>query len=274
MLLMMAMIMNPRLVDGFAFTSLIHKNNIVDNNSFRDRWMDNTRQMMPFQCNIPSARLYVLQSSSSSSQSRISVVDRLNLSENFNRWRFLQNLLDEDVDALDVNEILFVLLDNYRKNNHKNADPMDSSAPERTPELLESINQVLERSIRINDGDESDNDTTTISSCCILPVLVDPNCTPANHDDDSTPPLLTLMEQLLPDPKENEEAHKGAWDTVLELHGRTAVAMNEKEARPAWKAVFMIARVMIYFEFLSGEGLVSPTACSPTASSSSSSSSQ
>ena len=251
MMMVVVVLVNPRLVQGFAATS-------------RVRWMGTTRRMIPFHKNVPAVRLYASQSSSSLSSSLVSVVDRLNLTENFNRWRFLQNLLDEDVEARDVNEILFILLDNYRSNDKKNDDPMDSTAPERTTELLELVNQVLQRFVRTSDDNDDGTDTIG-SSCCILPVLVDPNCTPANIDHDNADKhLLTLMEQLLPDPQENEEAHKGAWDTVLELHGRTAVAMNEKEARPAWKAVFMIARVMIYFEFLSGEGLLSSSA-SPTA---------
>ena len=99
MMMVVVVLVNPRLVQGFAATS-------------RVRWMGTTRRMIPFHKNVPAVRLYASQSSSSLSSSRVSVVDRLNLTVNFNRWRFLQNLLDEDVEARDVNEILFILLDN------------------------------------------------------------------------------------------------------------------------------------------------------------------
>ena len=160
-----------------------------------------------------------------------SVVSRLGLTENFNRWRYLQRLLDEEVDAHDLNEVLFVLLDNYK--NRVGQDPDKSTAPERTLEVLERVERLLQP----YDGS--------------LPVLQDPACTPGEQH------VLMQVERLLPDPVENEEAFKGAWDTVLELHGKASVAANERAARPEWKAVFLIARVMIYFEFLTGEGIQS-----------------
>ena len=162
-----------------------------------------------------------------------SVVNRLGLTENFNRWRYLQRLLDEEVEAHDVNEVLFVLLDNYKR--RVGQDPDESTAPERTLEVLERIDRLLQP----YDGS--------------LPVLQDPACTPGDQQ------VLMQVETLLPDPVEKEEAFKGAWDTVLELHGKASVAANERAARPEWKAVFLIARVMIYFDFLTGEGLQVPS---------------
>jgi hypothetical protein len=61
---------------------------------------------------------------------------------------------------------------------------------------------------------------------------------------------LEKLETLLPDPRENEDAHKGSWDTVLELHGREAVKINERKATPEWKAICMVARLLIYFDFM------------------------
>jgi hypothetical protein len=141
----------------------------------------------------------------------------------------MQHLLDEELPAHDVNQVLFALLDSYSKK--KRRDPDESAAPERTQELLEVVNGIL---TKYKD---------------IIPILCDPGCKPGDES------LLMEIEKLLPDPVEKEDAHKGAWDTVMELHGRSAVAFNEKEARPEWKAVCTIARVLIYFEFLSGDGL-------------------
>ena len=162
-----------------------------------------------------------------------SAVNRLGLTENFNRWRYLQRLLDEEVEAHDVNEVLFILLDNYKRRVEQ--DPDESTAPERTLEVLERIERLLQP----YDGS--------------LPVLQDPACTPGDQH------VLMQVELLLPDPVEKEEAFQGAWDTVLELHGKASVTANERAARPEWKAVFLIARVMIYFDFLTGEGLEVPS---------------
>jgi hypothetical protein len=80
----------------------------------------------------------------------------------------------------------------------------------------------------------------------------DPDCQPGDEE------ALLFIEKLLPDPLDKEDASKGAWDTVGELHGKTAMAFNEREGRPEWKTVCMVARVMIYYEFLTGDGLVTP----------------
>lgn len=288
-------------VQGFA--PLSSKNNFINNSnnfnnnkihcntrvheidrSFRSKmWMIGvgTRQKMGTRA-VLSLAMHFPGAPLQQSTTLASVVERLDLTENFNRWKFLQNLLDEDVDARDVNEIIFVLLHNYRRNNQNNSNgdgggggpkvdrvqlqQDDSSAPERTKELLELIDQVLDDYAQID----------PVTNTMMIPVLVDPNYILTNDDDHDINNNITresrqeeqndqlvavmsvLLEQLLPDPVEKEDAHKGAWDTVLELHGRTAVALQEKEGRPAWKAVAMIARVMIYFEFLSGEGLLTP----------------
>ena len=173
-----------------------------------------------------------------------SVVERLELTDYFNRWKFVQKLLDYELEAQHVNEVLYVLLHNYYQKATSTSNMVteqtediygeESSAPEQTSELLECVSRVL----ALSEG-----------SSCSIPVVVDPDCAPGEQY------VLNLVQQLLPNPIEKEDAFKGAWDTVLELHGKAAVTWNEKEGRSAWKAVFMIARVMIYFDFLSGEGV-------------------
>lgn len=169
----------------------------------------------------------------SSSTAPPSVVERLGLDDNFNRWKYVQNLLDEELGAADVNEVLYVLLDNY-KNIAADVDPDDSSAPERTAEVLGDVDAVLQMA---TDGNS-------------IPVLKDPDCQPGDEK------VVLAVERLLPDPVEKEDAFKGSWDTVMEMHGRTSAAFNEKENRPEWNAVCITARVMIYFEFLTGDGLL------------------
>lgn len=141
----------------------------------------------------------------------------------------MQNFLDEEVEADDINEILYILLDNYK--NARKVDPDDTSAPERTVELLQVVDDLLDK------------------YAGSIPVLKGPGCTAGDKD------VLAEVEQLLPDPVDKEDAAKGAWDTVGELLGKSSLSYNEREGRQDWRAVFAIARVMIYFELLTGEGL-------------------
>lgn len=171
-----------------------------------------------------SAGLYLAAASP-----ELTAVERHDLSDSFSRWRYMQNFLDEEVEADDINEILYILLDNYK--NARKVDPDDTSAPERTVELLQVVDDLLDK------------------YAGSIPVLKGPGCTAGDKD------VLAEVEQLLPDPVDKEDAAKGAWDTVGELLGKSSLSYNEREGRQDWRAVFAIARVMIYFELLTGEGL-------------------
>eukprot|EP00978_Attheya_sp_CCMP212_P007401 scaffold17162_cov31-Attheya_sp.AAC.1 len=66
------------------------------------------------------------------------VLQRLDLSDTFSRWRFMQKLLDAEVEAADVNEILFRVLNAFvdnpelrpkrRSNNDDDNDDDDESS--------------------------------------------------------------------------------------------------------------------------------------------------
>ena len=153
------------------------------------------------------------------------VVDRLELSDNFNRWRFLQNFLDGEIDASDANQVLYSVLDAFLK-----FPPPDSSevvSPLATSEISNVIEELL---VSCEQGS--------------IPAFSDPDCSPGDVE------VLEKLELLLPDPRENEDAFKGSWDIVIELHGREAVKINEGKGRPEWKALCMVARVLIYFDFM------------------------
>jgi len=165
----------------------------------------------------PSTFRYLASTSSS-------VVDRLELSDNFNRWRFLQNFLDGEIEASDANEVLYSVLDSFLK-----YPPPDSSEVV-SPLATSDVRGVIEGLLNTNDG--------------AIPAFQDPECTPGDDD------VLQQLELLLPDPRENEDAFKGSWDTVIELHGREAVKINEGKCTSEWKALCMVARVLIYFDFM------------------------
>ena len=71
----------------------------------------------------------------------------------------------------------------------------------------------------------------------------------------TNPDTLSTLEQLLPDPQEDEDGFKSSWDAVIELHGRDLVKFMEEEGTDRWKAISIVARVLIHYEFLT-EGIV------------------
>jgi hypothetical protein len=60
------------------------------------------------------------------------------------------------------------------------------------------------------------------------------------------------MQQLLPQLDEDEDASKGLWDTIIELHGRESVKINERKVPQdiGWKTRCLIARLLIFYDFL------------------------
>ena len=68
--------------------------------------------------------------------------------------------------------------------------------------------------------------------------------------------ILERLEQFLPNPSEDEEAHKSLWDLVIELHGRESVKSNEMSSKHPteyldWKLRNVVARILIHHDFLS-----------------------
>lgn len=137
----------------------------------------------------------------------------------------MQNFLDQEIEASDANELIYAILDSFLKS----PPPQDTSevvSPLDTP----NVRQVIEDLLAIDDNS--------------IPAFSDPDCRPGDDE------VLQKLELLLPDPRENEDAFKGSWDTVLELHGREAVKIQETKKTPEWNAICMVARVLIYFDFL------------------------
>jgi len=153
------------------------------------------------------------------------VVDRLDLTASFGRWRFLQRLLDEDAKNTDVNQVLYAVLVGFlERPRRKEEVPNEMVSP-----ILNDFNRNIIEGVLVVNAESVDlfGDDSTINE----------------H-------VLGELERLLPDPVENGDAHKGAWDTVCEIHGRGSVQVNEGKARKSWKAVSSIARLLIYYDFL------------------------
>jgi hypothetical protein len=188
------------------------------------------------------------------------------LKDPFDRWRFLQKLLDDNIN--DADDILFVLqaciqqrfqqlrttpsrLVSMKQSQNSTASmesivsvPADTCTPLQfvdtdgfTEDRLETMNIILQE-----------------NSCATIQRLLQPVgsssapiflCTP---QDDR---FLCQLERLLPDPALDEDASKGLWDTVIELHGRESVKINEQINTMNWRTRCLIARVLIFCDFLS-----------------------
>lgn len=159
---------------------------------------------------------------------------RICLEDRFDRWRYLQKLLDEEVLADDVNQILYGVLDGFLKYPRpKYMDSEETGSPELTLELRQLIGEIL----------ASAEGTHAI----VAMVQVGEN----NEELDLNDELADSIQKLLPDEIEDEDAAKSLWDTVISLHGRESVKINEQQKRPSWKACCLLARVLLHFDFLS-----------------------
>ena len=173
------------------------------------------------------------------------VVIRLGLDENFDRWRFMQNLLDYEIDSSDANQVLYKVLDGYLKYPRplfRNND--DDSLLTGSPPLTDRNRPILEALLSAKDDDNDDGHDNHDNTTPMIPALTEPECSPGKTQ------VLQQLQQLLPDPQEEEDEHKGTWDTIMELHGRESTKVNEMKQTPQWVATCLVARVLIYYDFL------------------------
>lgn len=181
------------------------------------------------------------------------VVQRLELTQQFNRWRFLQELLEGDVHYGDVNELLYNVLNAYL-----HSDP--SQRDEGSPILTESIRTTLKQLLLIKDTKEFTSDSCIPIFCpgCVVPSSAD------DYDGHTrTLLLVSQLESLLPDPIEEKDAHDGLWDTIEGLHGWEGVRMNRQNPCKDWEVRCTVARVLIWFDFLA-EGVLSRRTVDPS----------
>ena len=158
--------------------------------------------------------------------------ENFGLDDRFERWRFLQQVLDKDCDGETTNKVLSALLfDVVKAPSHRpvfqseDAGGKLSSQQER---LIQEINEqvVLTELEKLMNGEVE------------LPI-------------GSASNVIDILEALLPDPDEDEDAVRGLWDTINEIHGRESVKLNEINESMEWKSRCLVARVMLYFDFLS-----------------------
>ena len=139
-------------------------------------------------------------------------------------------LLEEETNAQDTNQILFCVLDGYLKYPRPSFrdDSEETGSPEMTAERKSAVESLLQQAL---DGE--------------IPVLID-----SEDDMPANELILQMLEKVLPDPVEDEDGMKGTWDTVMDLYGREGVRLNEQSAEPGWTSRCLIARVLLYHDFL------------------------
>ena len=145
--------------------------------------------------------------------------------DRFGKWKFLQDLLDGDIEGDVLHRVLYSVLSNYL-NDPPAAASQDAAigSPQLTPQLVTQLEKVLQTS---TDGS--------------IVVFV----------EDADDKVVQLLENLLPDPLEDEDAYKSAWDTVIEIHGRDMVKANEMNPTTEWRKLCLVARLLIHYDFLS-----------------------
>ena len=174
---------------------------------------------------------------SSESTNAQSLTHQLDIAGGFDRWRYVQKMLDLETDPLVDNQLLFHVLQRYL--THPAVGPDSLASPERTRVRLKLVQSILEET--------ADNAS--------IPALNADGSRLTNEDDpekavssSSNSVVSTSLEDLLPDPTDEEDADKSLWDGIAELHGKAAVAIDQKD--PLWKARCLVARLLLFYDFL------------------------
>jgi len=169
--------------------------------------------------------------------------------DRFDRWKFLQDFLDGDASSDVVNIILYRVLDGalkYPRPTGRSEDNNSISTNNNNGVITEVVVQqeVVEMLIEVKENIKQL--LSEYSTEGTIPIVG------SSIDDNSTIVLLEQLEKLLPDPIENEDDFKSAWDTLLEIHGRESVKINENQIPKSmeWKIATVVTRLLIHFDFL------------------------
>jgi hypothetical protein len=147
--------------------------------------------------------------------------------DRFSRWRFMQDLTDGDIDDDVINSVLFGVLEDYLNNPPVKSSSDEPDEPSGSPEFSLELAAKLEGAI----GMSKDNAIVVFT-------------------EDTDDEFLTKLEDLLPDPQEDEDGYKSGWDILMELHGRELVKSNETSPTPEWRKLCLVARLLIHYDFL------------------------
>uniref|UniRef100_A0A7S3PWX4 Uncharacterized protein n=1 Tax=Chaetoceros debilis TaxID=122233 RepID=A0A7S3PWX4_9STRA len=165
------------------------------------------------------------------------LVERLDLNSKFGRWRFLQEILEEESSADDVNQVLYRVLKSFY--DHPRPLKTRDGKTNPSPTLTENQRLILNKDL-LQSRDE--NNVGFISA---MP--------PSDIDDNSLTlykNTVDLLEKLQPDPVENEEDFKGSWDILVELYGRESTKAAQKQNDFSWITRSNVVRLLLHYDFL------------------------
>jgi hypothetical protein len=155
-------------------------------------------------------------------------------SDRFDRWRFLQELLEGDAEPDIVNQLIYHVLDGALQYPRPNGDTGDVT--QLPKEFKERIERILSESL---------------PSKRIVVVVDDFEKEENTESSKTTAIMLQRIEELLPTMDDDEDAVKSMWDTVLAIHGSESVKYNEtKNPTLEWKVISTVARLLIHYDFL------------------------
>ncbi len=175
-----------------------------------------------------------------------SVIERLNLSSKFNRWKMLQSILEEEdiPSAQDVNEILYTILKSFLDFPRSKKLPNGDTNP--SPILNEEQRNLLVSKLFRESEDGTRGWIDAIPTD-------DAGQDSMQYDSRDIIEINNLLEKLQPDPQEEEDAYKSCWDLVVEMYGREATKMAMQSGDNSWKVRSGIVRLLIHFDFLTDE---------------------
>lgn len=166
-------------------------------------------------------------------------------SENrFDRWRFLQEFLEGDHPSSDVvNVILYRVLDGALKYPRPSGGG-DAQSGGDTIEMKRNVREKIQVIL---------SDFSNDGRVKAVPTMSNKDDGDAYEKDlEHALDILEQIERVLPDPVEDEDDFKSLWDSIIELHGREAVKINETQNPVSvdWKIANTVARVLLHFDFL------------------------
>jgi len=215
-------------------------------------------------------------------------IKRLELDQQFERWTFLQCLLEGEIQPSDIENVLLLSLSAYLQHgptaatsNNKDENGGNAS-PVLNDEQKRDIKGTIKAMLEVSDGI---GDSKFLHLLVLPPVDYESITIDVEDDDDtdsqmvevdsSALSILEQIEQLLPNIEEDEDAYKSTWDIVIDLYGRESVRVNEEALQreresgryPSsenvgsgsleccadslqWRTLCAVGRVLIHFDFL------------------------
>jgi len=215
-------------------------------------------------------------------------IQRLELDQQFERWKFMQCLLEGEIPPSDIEDVLVLSLSAYLQHgptaatsNNKDENGGNAS-PVLNDEQKSDIQGAIKAMLEVSDGI---GDSKFLHLLVLPPIDYESITIDVEDDDDagsnmvevdsSALSILEQIEQLLPNIEDDEDAYKSAWDVVIDLYGRESVRVNEEALQreresgryPSsenvdsgsleccadslqWRTLCAVGRVLIHFDFL------------------------